>query len=110
MSKISEDFGNNIRLFRITKGLSQERLGELSELHPSYIGQIERGEKNCTLKSIEKIAKGLEIPMEQLTKDLMDINISIDIPPLYKQLSELSYQDQKIILEIMKKIIEYKHM
>ncbi len=41
--------------------LSQEELAEKCECHPTYIGQVERGEKNATLESINKIAVGLNI-------------------------------------------------
>lgn len=51
----------NIRYFRKQKGWSQEKLAEQCNLHRTYIGAIERGEKNLTLKSLEVIAVALEI-------------------------------------------------
>ena len=56
MSDIAKVIGQRIRNFRTTAGLSQEKLAELSGCHPTYIGQLERGEKNATLESIEKIS------------------------------------------------------
>ena len=61
MSDINKDVGFRIRTLRQEKGLSQEKLSELADLHRAYIGQIERGEKNIGLKNLEKIAKALQV-------------------------------------------------
>lgn len=61
-------FGNKVRTFRKEKGISQEELAFRSELHRTYIGMIERAEKNVTLKNIEKIAKGLGISIQEFFK------------------------------------------
>ena len=58
-TRILEKFGSRIRAERTKRGLSQERLAELAKVHRTYIGMIERGEKNITLINIEKIAKAL---------------------------------------------------
>ena len=60
------EFGTRVRQFRLLKGLSQEELGYRSELHRTYIGMIERGERNITLVNIAKIANALEIPLKDL--------------------------------------------
>ena len=52
-------FGKNVQKCRISQGLSQEKLAELAGVHRTYIGMIERAEKNITLCNIEKIAKAL---------------------------------------------------
>ena len=66
MSEIAKTIGQRVRNYRIEKGLSQEKLAELSGCHPTYIGQVERGEKNATLESIEKIASAMNISLAQL--------------------------------------------
>ncbi len=53
-------FGNTVKRLRIERGLSQEKLAELANVHRTYIGMIERAEKNITLLNIEKISKALE--------------------------------------------------
>ena len=53
-------FGKNVQKYRISQGLSQEKLAELAGVHRTYIGMIERAEKNITLCNIEKIAKSTE--------------------------------------------------
>jgi transcriptional regulator with XRE-family HTH domain len=59
-------FGQKVRLERERKDISQEELGHKSKLHRTYIGMIERGEKNATLLSMEKIAYALDITLKQL--------------------------------------------
>ncbi|MGB0769759.1 MAG: helix-turn-helix domain-containing protein [Flavobacteriaceae bacterium] len=54
-------FGDKVRAFRKEKGYSQEELAYRSGLHRTYIGMIERAEKNITLINIEKIANALEM-------------------------------------------------
>ncbi|HYX72397.1 MAG TPA: helix-turn-helix transcriptional regulator [Nitrososphaera sp.] len=65
-SKILIKFGQKVRTERQKQGLSQEELAEKAGVHRTYIGMIERGEKNITLLNIEKIAKALEIPLDKL--------------------------------------------
>jgi len=49
-------FGRNLRSFREANGLSQEAFADQLGVHRTYMGGIERGERNLTLKSVEKIA------------------------------------------------------
>ncbi|MFV0571062.1 MAG: helix-turn-helix domain-containing protein [Xanthomarina gelatinilytica] len=59
-------FGERVREIRKEKGLSQEELSFKADLHRTYIGMIERAEKNITLVNIEKIANALEVNIEEL--------------------------------------------
>jgi transcriptional regulator with XRE-family HTH domain len=61
-------FGNKVRERRLKLGLSQEELASRAGVHRTYIGMIERAEKNITLENIEKIAKALEISLDNLMK------------------------------------------
>lgn len=65
-SDILIKFGRRVRDIRKAKGLSQEQLSFKAELHRTYIGMIERAEKNITLLNIEKIAKALETSIDNL--------------------------------------------
>lgn len=65
-SPILKHFGKRVREERQKQNLSQEKLAELAQLHRTYIGMIERGEKNITLENIEKIAKALNITLAEL--------------------------------------------
>jgi len=66
MSDINKQVGFNIRRIREERGLSQEKLAALADLHRAYVGQIERGEKNIGLKNLEKIAKALNVKIKDL--------------------------------------------
>jgi transcriptional regulator with XRE-family HTH domain len=68
MASLLEKFGTKVRNERDKRGISQERLGQLAKVHRTYIGMIERGEKNITLLNIEKVAKALGLKI----KDLVD--------------------------------------
>ena len=67
-SKILIKFGERVREVRIEKGLSQEQLAYLADVHRTYIGMIERAEKNITLINIEKIANALNVNINELLK------------------------------------------
>lgn len=59
-------FGDKVRERRTALGLSQEELASRAGVHRTYIGMIERAEKNITLQNIEKVAKALEISLDKL--------------------------------------------
>lgn len=65
-TKILIEFGKKVRERRVALRLSQEELAERAGVHRTYIGMIERAEKNITLENIEKIAKALETPLGEL--------------------------------------------
>lgn len=59
-------FGKRIREVRRSKGISQEKLAELAGIDRSYMGNIERGEKNVTLKKAYEICDALGIEIQEL--------------------------------------------
>ena len=59
-------FGENVRKHRLERGWSQEELAEKCGLHRTYIGSIERSERNVSLTNIQLIAKGLGVKIEEL--------------------------------------------
>jgi len=65
-SKILVYFGDRVRELRKSKGLSQEALAEKANVHRTYIGMIERAEKNITLKNIEKISNALKVKIRDI--------------------------------------------
>lgn len=66
MSNRLKLFGERIKLYRKELGISQEKLAEITGLHRTYIGAIERGERNISLLNIYKITDGLGIDIKDL--------------------------------------------
>jgi len=63
---IKRRFGKRVKEIRQEKGLSQEKLAELSSLHRTYISAVELGKRNISLINIEKIAKALGCQVKDL--------------------------------------------
>lgn len=65
--ELQQAFGRNLRAYREARGISQEDFADVFGFHRTYMGSIERGERNLTLKSVERIAGKLEEnPLELL--------------------------------------------
>lgn len=58
----------NVRRLRHARGLSQEELADICGLHRTYVGSVERGERNLTLSSLELLAGALEVTVIELLK------------------------------------------
>lgn len=70
-TKLTRILSDNLRFLRSQKGLSQEELAELCGIHRTYVGSVERGERNVTLSSLELFASALNISVSKLlTKNL----------------------------------------
>jgi len=68
--ELLEKFGEKVREERSKRGLSQEELAARAGVHRTYIGMIERGEKNITLLNIKKVAKALDLSIDKLLTNL----------------------------------------
>lgn len=103
--------GQRIRNYRVQQKLSQEKLAELSGCHHTYIGQIERGEKNATVESIAKIASALEISLSKLFENLNDhADDSKNIPgECYEFLSSKTQKEQEQLYQLLLSIDQYKN-
>lgn len=110
MSTIALQVGQRIRNYRIQSGLSQEKLAELASCHPTYIGQLERGEKNATLESIERIASALNVPLSKLFEKLESgENEGRNIPlECYELLLSKSNDEQECLLNMLRAVERYK--
>jgi transcriptional regulator with XRE-family HTH domain len=62
-------FGQQVRSLRQNKAMSQEELASRAGVHRTYIGMIERGEKNVTIITMIKLATALEVTITELLKD-----------------------------------------
>ena len=68
--QVCETFGMAVRQQRLALGLSQEGLAEASGLHRTYIGGIERGERNVTLRVGARLARALHMGLSDLLRDV----------------------------------------
>lgn len=66
MSDIAIRFGLRLRELRREQGVSQEELAARAELHRTYVSSVERGERNVSLETVEKLAKALKLRMADL--------------------------------------------
>ena len=58
---LQRNVGRNLRAYRRARGLSQEKFADVLSVHRTYMGGIERGERNLTLRSVERIARCIEL-------------------------------------------------
>lgn len=103
MDCIRFEIGSRIKAQRKKNNLSQEKLAELSGLNTSYIGQIERGDKNPSIETIYKIAKSLKIDISTLFENLMIADAQNNQYPqaVYSMMLECSEEKCKKIFEIV---------
>lgn len=103
MDCIRFEIGNRIKAQRKRNNLSQEKLAELSGLNTSYIGQIERGDKNPSIETVYKIAKSLNINISTLFENLMTSDEHKNQYPqsVYSMMLECSEEKCKKIFEIV---------
>ena len=66
MSKIEKKFGDRIKKLRVDKKLSQEEIAHRAGVHRTYLGGIERGERNPSLRNIAALAKALGVSLSEL--------------------------------------------
>lgn len=64
--KLMQTLSQNIRILRLGKNLSQEELAHISGLHRTYIGSVERCERNVTLSTLETLAIALDVTISEL--------------------------------------------
>lgn len=111
MSDIAKLIGQRIRNHRTQLGLSQEKLAEMSGCHPTYVGQLERGEKNATLESIEKIAAALNVSLSKLFEKIGTCNDTAqDIPSAcYDFFASKTREEQELLYRLLQDIDHYKN-
>ncbi len=109
MSDIAKIIGQRIRNYRTQKGLSQEKLAELAGCHPTYIGQLERGEKNATLESVEKIASAMDISLSELFNKLGKSGGDNIAAKCYDLVASKNEAEQKQLYKMLQEMDKYKN-
>lgn len=108
--KISFKIGERIHDFRVSKSLSQETLALASDIHPAYLGRIERGEKCPSIDTLYKISRGLKIPLTKL------VDISEEVKPTHAEamhritavLNTMTESEAVDLAAIVEKLSEFK--
>ncbi|UKS29992.1 helix-turn-helix domain-containing protein [Paenibacillus sp. HWE-109] len=106
MSKLSKHVGIKIRNLRKNRGLTQEQLGELVDLPQSYIGGIERGEKNISLETLERIVRTLRVDPSNLFSGYDLTNSQYERSKLLDSTHLLIEQCSDKELTLIKKLVE----
>ncbi|MDN5346504.1 MAG: hypothetical protein PWP65_68 [Clostridia bacterium] len=106
-----ESIGQKIRILRQRLGLTQEELGERTNLHYSYIGQLERGDKTPSLKTLRKIASALNVSPEYLFETRSGYEIE-DQPEWWLQeikslLANRPQEDAVFVLELVRAVLKW---
>ena len=109
MSDIAKIIGQRIRNYRTQKGLSQEKLAELAGCHRTYIGQLERGEKNATLESVEKIASAMDISLSELFDKLGKSGSNNIAAKCYDLVASKNEAEQKQLYKMLQEMDKYKN-
>jgi transcriptional regulator with XRE-family HTH domain len=95
-------------LLRKEQRLSQEQLGERAGLHTNYIGQVERGEKNVTIESLEKIAAGLNVSLEDLFHYVNPSKREDKLGQIQQLLASRSSQDHAMVLRMLTNLFDWE--
>jgi len=66
MNDVLTRLGLRIRKLRLKAGFTQEQLAEGADMHPTYLGGVERGERNLSLKNLVRVAGALQVPLRSL--------------------------------------------
>ena len=101
----SNEFGKKLKAIRTSRHLSQEELAFQCNMQASHIGQIERGQKKPTLDTLQKISKGLNIPLTELLNFNTEPNLestNSTIIRINAYLASLSPRQQEHVLAIVK--------
>lgn len=68
--RVKATFGAALRKFRIASGHSQEALAELAGIHRTYVGDVERGERNVGIVNMARLAAALDVPLSNIVLEM----------------------------------------
>lgn len=109
MGDLMKIVGERLRNIRKEKGYSQDELAHLAELHFTYLGKIERAEKNVTIESLEKVTSALGISLEELFRYIEPSTEETDNFTLMQIINKLqgrSVEEQKKVLRTIELWLE----
>lgn len=111
MNEIGQIIGERIKQLRKERGWSQEELAHRANINRTYIGELERGEKNATIDSLAKVVSALETTFEELFQYVQPPTANKDnniLPVLINRLNALSVEEQKAMLDLFGFLTHWK--
>jgi len=109
LDELYKQIGLRIRDAREKLGLTQEKLAERADLHPSYIGQIERGTKKASIQTYKRIADALNVPLDwlfQFSEDALLIQEDLLLREVIGLFVDRDMMDKKMIVQLLRIIFE----
>lgn len=103
--------GEVIRKIRLEKGLSQDDLANLSGTYSSYIGKIERGEKNLTVETLNNVIKPLGVTLEEFFSYFPSEDINNEKPNFastINRIKQMHIEDRKKFINIVEELLDWK--
>lgn len=111
---MNENFsiGGRIREFRKGRALSQEQVANLAEITPAYMGQVERGEKNVTVYTLDKICAALNISLGEFFNPIEEPDKTIDevSTQILHQLAHRTTEEKQAVLRLVKLVFQIQDM
>lgn len=74
LRRARETLARNLRQLRAVRGISQEELADLASLHRTYVGSVERSERNISIDNIERLATALEVEVPDLLSEALRVS------------------------------------
>ena len=103
---MSVDIGNNIRKFRTERGLSLEKLAEISSISSNHLGLIERGIKTPGIDTLKKISKSLNVSLIDILHDFENKNDTIK--KILLKLNTMNSKELESIYTIINEVYKWK--
>lgn len=104
---VFKHLGQRIREERTKYRLTQEQLAEVAEVNESYVGQVERGEKNPSLETVVSIANSLGVTVDYLLQEEVNVEPNSLINELISITKDKDHDELRLMLNICRMISEY---
>jgi len=102
-----KSIGQNIRKYRLEKGMKQEQLAELTSLSANYIGMVERSDKIPSLTTFIRILNALNVSADMVLGDVLNGKYEIKSSLAFDRINELPDKDQQLIYAVIDTILEH---
>ena len=105
-NNVLETIGNNIKIIRLSRGITQEQMAEKLNRSINFVSLIELGKSGMSVETIVDICNVLDINTESLFKGLIDYNLKENDRYILENISALNNKDKKIITDLMQYILD----